>query len=152
MSGETQITVVGRLTADPDYKITQGGNPVVNFTVASSTRIFDKSTNDWRDGDALFMRCSLWRQPAENVTNSLHKGDLVIVTGSLKQRSYEKDGVKHTVIELAVDQIGPSLKYATAVITRVARNGAGSAPAVSAPAEDPWTGAPSNAGQDEPPF
>ena len=146
MSGETVTTVVGNLTADPELRFTQSGLAVANFTVASTTRTFDKTTDEWKDGDALFLRCNLWRQPAENTAESLVKGSRVIVTGRLRQRSFEtKDGERRTVIELEVDEIGPSLRYATAKVTKVTRTGS----ATEAPG-DPW--AAGNARSDEPPF
>lgn len=152
--GDTTITVVGNLTADPDLRFTPSGAAVANFTVASTPRFFDKQTNDWKDGDALFLRCSIWRQAAENVAESLTKGARVIVQGRLKQRSYEtREGERRTVYELDVDEVGPSLRYATAKVSKVTRSGGGfgggSAPA-AAPAEDPWASAP--AADDEPPF
>ena len=117
MAGETIITVVGNLTADPELRFTASGAAVANFTVASTPRTFDKNTNEWKDGEALFLRCSIWRQPAENVAETLTRGARVIVSGRLQQRSYEtKEGEKRTVIELAVDEIGPSLRYATAKV------------------------------------
>src|SRR5881409_4071447 len=109
MAGETIITVVGNLTADPELRFTPSGAAVANFTVASTPRTFDKNTNEWKDGEALFLRCSVWRQAAENVAESLTRGARVIVTGRLKQRSYEtREGEKRTVVELEVDEIGPS--------------------------------------------
>lgn len=128
MSGETVITVVGNLTADPDLRYTQNGLAVANFTIASTPRTFDKATNDWKDGDALFIRCSAWREFAENVASSLAKGARVVATGRLVQRSYEtKEGEKRTSMELEVDEIGPSLRYATAQVTRApsSRDGGG---------------------------
>ena len=123
MAGETVITVVGNLTADPELRYTQNGLPVANFTIASTPRHFDKATNEWKDDDALFMRCSIWRDFAENVATSLTKGTRVIATGRLKQRSYEdKEGNKRTVVELEVDEIGPSLRYAQAAVQRVQRD------------------------------
>jgi single-strand DNA-binding protein len=124
MSGETEITIVGNLTADPELRYTQTGLAVANFTVASTPRVFDRQSNDWKDGDPLFMRCSIWREFAEQVQASLVKGNRVIVTGNLKQRTYEKDGQKHTVMELEVLEIGPSLRYATAQVQRVQRQDA----------------------------
>jgi single-strand DNA-binding protein len=157
MAGDTVITVVGNLTDDPELRFTSSGAAVANFTVASTPRFFDKNTNDWKDGDALFLRCSIWRQAAENVAETLTKGARVIVQGRLKQRSYEtREGEKRTVYELDVDEVGPSLKYATAKVAKVTRGGGGGgfgggAPAASsAPAEDPWASAP--AADDEPPF
>lgn len=124
MAGETLITVVGNLTADPELRYTQNGLAVANFTIASTARIFDRSSNDWKDGDPLFMRSSVWREFAEQVAGSLTKGMRVVAHGRLKQRSYEtKEGEKRTSIELEVEEIGPSLKYATAQVTRVARDG-----------------------------
>jgi len=160
VAGDTVITVVGNLTDDPELRFTSSGAAVANFTVASTPRFFDKNTNDWKDGDALFLRCSIWRQAAENVAETLTKGARVIVQGRLKQRSYEtREGEKRTVYELDVDEVGPSLKYATAKVAKVTRGGGGGggfgggggAPApASAPADDPWASAP--AVDDEPPF
>ena len=119
MSGETRVTVVGNLTADPELRFTASGAPVADFTVAATPRTFDRATGEWKDGDPLFLRCSLWRQPAENAATSLTKGARVIVEGVLRQRSFEtKDGEKRTVVELDVDEIGASLRYATARINR----------------------------------
>ncbi|MGH3383016.1 MAG: single-stranded DNA-binding protein, partial [Nocardioidaceae bacterium] len=118
MAGDTIITVVGNLTDDPELRFTPSGAAVANFTVASTPRIFDKQTNEWRDGDALFLRCSIWRQAAENVAESLQRGMRVVVQGRLKQRSYEtREGEKRTVFEVDVEEIGASLKYATAKVT-----------------------------------
>jgi single-strand DNA-binding protein len=126
MAGETIITVVGNLTNDPELRFTPSGAAVASFTVASTPRTFDKNTNEWKDGDALFLSCSIWRQAAENVAESLTKGMRVIVQGSLKQRSYEtREGEKRTVIEMTVEEIGPALKYATAKVTRAARGSGG---------------------------
>lgn len=126
MAGETIITLVGNLTDDPELKFTPSGAAVANFTVASTPRTFDKQTNEWRDGDALFIRCAAWRQLAENVAESLQKGQQVIVTGALKVRNYERqDGSKGTSVEMNVDEIGPSLRFATAKVTRVNRSGGG---------------------------
>ena len=126
MAGETVITVVGNLTADPELRYTQNGLPVANFTIASTPRTFDRQANEWKDGDALFLRASVWREFAEHVAGSLTKGSRVIATGRLKQRSYEtKEGEKRTSIELEVDEIGPSLRYATAQVTRAASNAGG---------------------------
>jgi single-strand DNA-binding protein len=121
MSGETVITVVGNLTADPELRYTQGGLAVANFTIASTPRAFDKQSNEWKDGEALFLRASVWKEYAENVAGTLTKGSRVIATGRLKQRSYEtKEGEKRTSIELEVDEIGPSLRYVTAQVVRSA--------------------------------
>ncbi|UGQ08897.1 single-stranded DNA-binding protein [Yinghuangia sp. ASG 101] len=126
MAGDTVITVVGNLTADPELRFTPSGAAVANFTVASTPRMFDRQTNQWKDGEALFLRCSVWRQAAENVAESLQKGMQVIVQGRLKQRSYEtKEGEKRTTYELEVDEIGPSLKFATAKVTKAGRGGGG---------------------------
>src|SRR3978361_1517479 len=126
MAGETVITVVGNLTADPELRFTPSGAAVASFTIASTPRSFDKNTNEWKDGEALFLRCSVWRQAAENVAESLQRGTAVIVQGRLKQRSYEtKEGEKRTVYELDVDEVGPSLRWATAKVTKASRSGGG---------------------------
>lgn len=117
------LTIIGNLTAEPELRYINSGAAVVNFTVAQTPRIYNKATSEWTDGEALFMRCSLWREAAENVTNSLHKGSRVIVVGKLKQRSYDKDGEKRTTVELEVEEIGPSLKYATAEVTKAGKGG-----------------------------
>ena len=117
MAGETPITVVGNLTADPELRFTPSGAAVANFTVASTPRTFDRQTNDWKDGEALFLNCSVWRQAAENAAESLTRGMRVIVSGRLKARSYEtREGEKRTVFEIDVDEVGPSMKYATAKV------------------------------------
>jgi len=157
MAGETVITVVGNLTSDPELRFTPNGAAVASFTVASTPRTLDRATNEWKDGEALFLRCSIWRQAAEHVAESLTKGARVIVQGRLKQRSFEtREGEKRTVFELDVDEIGPSLRYATAKVQRAARggpsqdNGQGygqqsQGPAQGygqqgpAPADDPWS-------------
>lgn len=139
MAGDTIITIVGNLTADPELRFTPGGAGVASFTVASTPRAFDKTSGAWRDGEPLFMRCTVWRQAAENVAETLTKGARVIVQGRLKQRSFEtKEGEKRTVVELDVDEIGPSLRYATASVNRVSRGGGGNASG-SSPAVDPWS-------------
>ena len=126
MAGETPITVIGNLTADPELRFTPSGAAVANFTVASTPRTFDKQTNEWKDGEALFLNCSVWRQAAENVTESLVRGSRVIVSGRLKARSYEtREGEKRTVFEIDVDEIGPALKYATAKVSRNSSGGQG---------------------------
>lgn len=126
MAGETIITVVGNLTADPELRFTNSGAAVASFTVASTPRTFDRQANEWKDGDALFMRCSVWRDAAENVAESLTKGMRVIVQGRLTQRSYEtQQGEKRTVVEMQVDEVGPSLRYASAKVTRTQRGGGG---------------------------
>src|SRR6059058_5632284 len=122
MAGDTVITVIGNLTGDPELRFTPSGAAVASFTVASTPRTLDKATNEWKDGEALFLRCSIWRQAAENVAESLQKGMRVIVSGRLQQRSYEtREGEKRTVIEMQVDEVGPSLKYATAKVNRTQR-------------------------------
>ncbi len=170
MAGDTVITVIGNLTADPELRFTPAGAAVANFTVASTPRTFDRNTNEWKDGEALFLRCNIWREAAENVAESLTRGSRVIVSGRLKQRSYEtREGEKRTVVELEVDEIGPSLRYATAKVNKASRGGGSggsgnagfsSAPASrQAPADDPWGSAPPAGGggyssrvDDEPPF
>ncbi|GIG54062.1 single-stranded DNA-binding protein [Demequina activiva] len=158
MAGETQITVIGNLTGDPELRFIQSGAAVVNFTVASTPRTFDRQSNEWKDGETLFMRCSLWREAAENVAESLTKGMRVIVTGRLVQRSFESNGEKRTVVEMQADEVGPSLRYATAKVNRTQRQGGsggqgGFGGGASAPAggssNDPWASAPAS---DEPPF
>ena len=126
MAGETQITVVGNLTADPELRFTPNGAAVANFTVASTPRIYDRQSNEWRDGDAMFLNCSVWRQYAEHVAESLSKGARVIVQGRLKSRSFEtREGEKRTVFEIDVEEVGPSLRYATAQVTRTSGGGGG---------------------------
>jgi single-strand DNA-binding protein len=140
MAGETTITVVGNLTADPDLRFTPSGHAVATFTVAATPRNFDKATNQWQDGDALFMRCSGWRQLAENIAETLTRGMRVVVTGRLKQRSFEtREGEKRTVIELDVEEVGPSLKYATAKVNKASRDGGGGQRQSAQTADDPWT-------------
>src|SRR5947207_8585458 len=124
MAGETVITVVGNVTDDPELRFTPAGAAVANFTVASTPRSFDRQSNEWKDGDTLFLRCSVWRQAAENVAESLHRGTRVIVQGRLRQRSFEtREGEKRTVVELEVDEVGPSLKFATAKVSKTTRGG-----------------------------
>jgi len=162
MAGDTTITVIGNLTADPELRWTQSGAAVADFTVASTPRTYDRNAGEWRDGDTLFMRCSVWRETAENVAESLRKGMRVIVQGRLTQRSYDtQHGERRTVVELQVDEVGPSLRRARAQVTRNQAQAA-SAPSASAsasggaagrgqdaPQHDPW-GAP--AAPSEPPF
>ncbi|MEV0363345.1 single-stranded DNA-binding protein [Nocardia fusca] len=125
-AGDTVITVIGNLTADPELRFTPAGAAVANFTVASTPRIFDRNTNEWKDGEALFLRCNIWREAAENVAESLTRGSRVIVSGRLKQRSFEtREGEKRTVVELEVDEVGPSLRYATAKVNKTSRGGGG---------------------------
>ncbi|UYP18938.1 single-stranded DNA-binding protein [Rhodococcus sp. Z13] len=170
MAGDTVITVVGNLTADPELRFTPAGAAVANFTVASTPRVFDRQTNEWKDGEALFLRCNIWREAAENVAESLTRGSRVIVQGRLKQRSYEtREGEKRTVVELEVDEIGPSLRYATAKVTKAGRGGGGGGfggssggsgggrPTANVGGDDPWGDAPQagsfgGGGDDEPPF
>ena len=165
MAGETIITVIGHLTADPELRFTPSGAAVANFTVASTPRTFDRQKNEFVDGDTLFMRCSIWREAAENVAESLTKGTRVIVQGRLVQRSYEtREGEKRTVVELQVDEIGPSLRYASAKVTRAQRSGGGGGgfSGGGAPSgggyqqNDPWASSGPAAGSggfaDEPPF
>ena len=136
MAGETVITVVGNLTSDPELKYPQTGLAVANFTLASTPRTYDRASNEWKDGEALFLRASVWREFAEHVAGSLTKGSRVIATGRLRQRSYEtKEGEKRTTIELEVDEIGPSLRYATASVSRAASSGR---PGVQAGNDEPW--------------
>ncbi|MDQ2699685.1 MAG: single-stranded DNA-binding protein [Actinomycetota bacterium] len=152
MAGETIITVVGNLTADPELRYTQNGLAVANFTIASTPRTFDRQANDWKDGEALFLRASCWREFAEHVASSLTKGARVVATGRLKQRSYEtKEGEKRTVIELEVDEIGPSLRYATAQVTRASggSGGGGGASRPQAVADEPWGAPAASSGGDD---
>ena len=126
MAGETVITVVGNLTADPELRFTPNGAAVANFTVASTPRTFDRQSNEWKDGETLFLRCSIWREAAENVAESLTKGMRVVAQGRLKSRSYQdREGNNRTSWEMDVDEVGPSLKYATAKVTRSQRGGGG---------------------------
>lgn len=138
MAGETTLTVVGNLTADPELRYTQNGLAVANFTIASTPRNFDRATNEYKDGDALFLRASVWKEFAEHVAGSLTKGMRVVATGRLKQRSYQdREGGTKTSIELEVDEIGPSLRYATATVTRA---GSRQPANVGAPQPDSWSG------------
>jgi single-strand DNA-binding protein len=124
MANETTITVIGNLANDPELRFIPSGAAVANFTIASTPKTFDKNSNEWKDGETLFLRASAWKEAAENVAESLTKGMRVIVSGRLKSRSYEtKEGEKRTVIELEVDEIGPSLKYATATVTKASKGG-----------------------------
>ncbi|WP_300345172.1 single-stranded DNA-binding protein [Nesterenkonia sp.] len=146
MAGETVITVVGNLTADPELRYTQNGVPVANFTIASTPRTFDRASGEWKDGEALFLRASVWREFAENVAGSLTKGMRVIAQGNLRQRSYEtKEGEKRTSIELDVQEIGPSLRYATAHVTRASGQQAQGAP--NTPPAGNYAAQPTNAPQ-----
>ncbi len=126
MAGDTVITVIGNITGDPELRFTPSGAAVANFTVASTPRAFDRQSNEWKDGETLFMRCSVWRDAAENVAESLQRGTRVIVSGRLKSRSYEtKEGEKRTVTEMEVDEVGPSLRYASAKVTKTQRGSGG---------------------------
>jgi single-strand DNA-binding protein len=152
MAGETIVTVVGNLTGDPELRFTPSGAAVASFTIASTPRTFDRNTSEWKDGDALFLRCSIWRQAAENVAESLTRGMRVVAQGRLKQRSFEtREGEKRTVVEMDVDEVGPSLKYATAKVNRTQRGSSsgggfggsgGSDAGSSAGSDDPWGSAP----------
>ncbi|QRI45462.1 ssDNA binding protein [Arthrobacter phage Leona] len=170
MAGETTITVIGNLTGDPELRFTPSGSAVANFTIASTPRVFDTGAREWKDGEALFLRCSVWRETAENLAESLTKGMRVIVSGRLKSRNYEtKEGEKRTVVELEVDELGASLRFATVKVQRAYRSGQGSGGGQSGagpsssgqPAgDDPWAapGVSSNGGgwgngpDSEPPF
>jgi single-strand DNA-binding protein len=183
MANDTIISVVGNLTADPELRFTQSGIAVASFTIASTPRTFDRQSNEWKDGEALFLRCSIWRDAAENVAESLEKGSRVLAQGRLKQRSFtDREGNNRTSIELDVDEIGPSLRYATAKANKVQRGGGGGggrggqggfggggpqggAPQggqggqggynnapQGAPAADPWAGGGNQGGYDDPPF
>lgn len=156
VSGETTLTVVGNLVNDPELRFTPSGAAVANFTVASTPRTYDKQSGEWKDGDALFLRCNIWREAAENVAESLTRGTRVIVTGRLKQRSFEtREGEKRTVMEIEVDEIGPSLRYATAKVNKAQRTAVHAASSSSSGGDDPWGSAPQTgfgANNDEPPF
>lgn len=169
MAGETVVTIIGNLTNDPELRFTPSGAAVANFTVASTPRTFDRQSNEWKDGETLFMRCSVWREAAENAAESLQRGTRVLVSGRLRSRSYEtKEGEKRTVVELDVDEVGPSLRYATAKVNRTQRGGGGGGGgfgggysggggggysggggggnASHGPADDPWATGPSGGG------
>jgi len=163
-AGDVNVTIVGNLTADPELRFTPSGAAVANFRVASTPLVLDKATNEWKDGEPFYVSCSVWRQYAENVAESLTKGMRIVVTGRLKQRSYDtREGEKRTVVELEVDEVGPALRYATAKVNRVQRgggdfggssgsggsSGGGFGGGSSAPADDPWA---SGGASDEPPF
>ena len=171
-AGDTSITIIGNLVGDPELRYTPTGQAVANFRVASTPRYMDKATNEWKDGDSLFLSCTVWRQAAENVAESLQRGMRVIVSGRLRQRSYEtKEGEKRTVYEVEVDEVGPSLRNASAKVTRSSRSGGSGFGGQSGsggqggqggyggggggrPADDPWTSDASggNDFSDEPPF
>jgi single-strand DNA-binding protein len=173
VAGDTTITVVGNLTADPELRFTPSGAAVANFTVASTPRIYDRQSGEWKDGEALFLRCNIWREAAENVAESLTRGSRVIVQGRLKQRSFEtREGEKRTVFEVEVDEIGPSLRYATAKVNKASRSGGGGGGfgggggggsrggggggSEQPKGDDPWGSAPASGSfsgsDDEPPF
>jgi single-strand DNA-binding protein len=160
MAGDTTITIVGNLVDDPELRFTPSGQAVAKFRLASTPRFLDKTTNEWKDGEGLFLSCNVWRQYAENVAESLTRGMRVIVTGRLRQRTYEtREGEKRTVYEIEVDDVGPALRNATAKVTKVSRSdggfGAGSPAAPATPGgEDPWAGQSGSwgAATDEPPF
>jgi len=172
MAGETTITVIGNLTDDPELRFTPSGAAVAKFRIASTPRMLDRQSGEWKDGEPLFLQCSVWRQVAENVAESLQRGARVIVSGRLRQRSYEtREGEKRTVIELEVDEIGPSLRYATAKVQKMSRSGGGGGGGFGASngggggsggggggfADDPWATATPAGGSggnfdDEPPF
>ncbi|SES68658.1 single-stranded DNA-binding protein [Geodermatophilus poikilotrophus] len=158
MAGDTVITVIGNLTSDPELRFTPSGAAVANFTIASTPRTMDRQTQEWKDGEALFLRCNCWRQMAEHVAGSLTRGSRVMAQGRLKQRSFEtKEGEKRTVVELEVDEIGPSLRYATATVSKTARvdgapaGGNGGAAAGRSGSPDPWAASNGDPGE-EPPF
>jgi single-strand DNA-binding protein len=171
-AGDTPITIVGNLVADPELRFTSSGQPVATFRVASTPRIRDAATNEWKDGDSLFLSCNVWRQAAENVAESLQRGMRVIVSGRLRQRSYEtKEGEKRTVYEVEVDDVGPSLRNASAKVNRVSRGGGeggfsgggnrgggsgsgsgGQASSGGSKTEDPWASDAGAGYSDEPPF
>jgi single-strand DNA-binding protein len=163
MAGDTTITVIGNLTDDPELRFTPSGAAVAKFRVASTPRFMDKKTNEWKDGEPLFLACTVWRQAAENVAESLQRGARVIVSGRLKQRSYEtREGERRTVIELEVDEVGPSLRYATAKVQKMQRSGStgggfGSGGGQPGGGDDPWAttavgGSGTSRFDDEPPF
>ncbi|MBA3309499.1 MAG: single-stranded DNA-binding protein [Nocardioidaceae bacterium] len=153
MAGETTITIIGNLVDDPDLRFTPSGAAVANFRIASTPRTFDRQNNEWRDGETLFMTCSVWRQAAENAAESLQRGMRVIVTGRLKSRSFEtREGEKRTVFEIDVDEVGPSLRSATAKVTKASRSGGSGSGGDSggggnsATTNDPWASAPAGQG------
>jgi len=166
-AGDTQITIAGNLVDDPELRFTPSGQPVANFRVASTPRLRDNASGEWKDGDSLFLTCNVWRQAAENVAESLQRGMRVIVSGRLRQRSYEtKEGEKRTVYEVEVDDVGPSLRNASAKVNRATRNGSGngqggggagggrpaSGPPQQAGGSDPWASDNASGYSDEPPF
>ncbi|MFF4771710.1 single-stranded DNA-binding protein [Microtetraspora fusca] len=141
-AGDTTITIVGNLVDDPELRFTPTGQAVARFRIASTPRFLDRQTNEWKDGEGLFLTCNVWRQAAENVAESLQRGMRVIVQGRLRQRSYEtKEGEKRTVYEVEVDEVGPSLRNATAKVNKTARQGGGGGGGFGGPANDPWASA-----------
>jgi single-strand DNA-binding protein len=141
-AGDTVITIVGNLVDDPELRFTPTGQAVARFRIASTPRFMDRQTNEWKDGESLFLTCNVWRQAAENAAESLQRGMRVIVQGRLKQRSYEtKEGEKRTVYEVEVDEVGPSLRNATAKVNRTSRQGGGGGGFGGGPADDPWASA-----------
>jgi single-strand DNA-binding protein len=159
-AGDTQITIAGNLVDDPELRFTPAGQPVAKFRVASTPRYLDKTTNEWKDGDSLFLTCNVWRQAAENAAETLRRGMRVIVSGRLRQRSYEtKEGEKRTVYEVEVDDVGPSLRNASAKVTKAARSGPGDGARPSAARgeansaeSDPWAADTPGNYSDDPPF
>jgi single-strand DNA-binding protein len=156
MANDTTITIVGNLVDDPELRFTPSGAAVAKFRIASTPRYLDRQTNEWKDGEGLFLTVNIWRQMAENVAESLQRGMRVMVQGRLKQRSYEtKEGEKRTVYEIEADEIGPSLKLATAKVNKTSRGSGGGnfgGSGGGGAAEDPWASAPSGGFSDEPPF
>jgi single-strand DNA-binding protein len=153
MSNETTLTIAGNLVDDPELRFTPAGQPVAKFRIASTPRFYDKQSGEWKDGDSLFLTCNVWRQQAENVAESLTRGSRVIVQGRLRQRSYEtKEHEKRTVYELEVDEVGPSLKNASAKVTKAARTTAAAGKPAGGGETDPWASGGTGAYTDEPPF
>ena len=149
MAGDTTTTVIGNATSDPELRYTTSGAAVASVTIASTPRTFDRHSGEWKDGETLFLRCNIWRQPAENLAESITRGTRLIVQGRLKQRSFQtKEGEKRTVVELDVDEIGPSLRYATAKVNKVTRTN-GNTPTSE---DNPWTGQPDTSSSEHPPF
>jgi single-strand DNA-binding protein len=147
MAGETNITLVGNLVDDPELRFTPSGAAVANFRIASTPRTFDRQANEWKDGEALFLTCNVWRQAAENVAESLQRGMRVVVTGRLRSRSYEnREGERRTVFEVEVDEVGPSLRYATAKVTKASRGGGGGG---FSGGNDPWSSPGGGRSQDQ---
>jgi single-strand DNA-binding protein len=153
MAGDTQITIAGNLVEDPELRFTPGGQPVAKFRIASTPRFYDKQSGEWKDGDTLFLTVNVWRQQAENVAESMTRGSRAIVSGRLRQRSYEtKEGEKRTVYELEADEVGVSLRSATAKVTKATRTGASEGKPASGGDADPWAASAPGGYSDEPPF